>query len=59
LPTCGPTRYGGREADARSVLALMELGAGGGEVAEVTASGEDATEAVHRVTALADNAFNE
>jgi PTS hybrid protein len=52
-------RYGGREADARSVLALMELGAGGAALAEVTASGEDAAEAVRRVADLANNAFNE
>lgn len=52
-------RYGGREADAASVLALMGLGAPGGSRVEVVATGPDAAEAVRRVGALAARHFDE
>ncbi|ASO19025.1 PTS hybrid protein [Actinoalloteichus hoggarensis] len=52
-------RYGEREADAASVLALMGLGAGGGATVRVSAVGPDAGEALRRVTDLAAREFEE
>ena len=42
----------GREVDARSVLAVMGLGAVAGSTVRVRASGTDASEAVTAVTAV-------
>jgi PTS hybrid protein len=52
-------RFGEEEADAKSVLALMGLGAPGGARIEVAASGADAAEAVRRVEELAARRFDE
>ncbi|ONI83396.1 PTS sugar transporter subunit IIA [Saccharothrix sp. ALI-22-I] len=52
-------RFGEEEADAKSVLALMGLGAPGGARVEVVASGADAAEAVRRVEELAARQFGE
>jgi PTS hybrid protein len=52
-------RFGAEEADAKSVLALMGLGAPGGARIEVVASGADAAEAVRRVEELAARQFGE
>jgi len=52
-------RFGEDSADAKSVLALMGLGAPGGARVEVVASGVDAAEAVRRVEELAARRFDE
>ncbi|HEX6339716.1 dihydroxyacetone kinase phosphoryl donor subunit DhaM [Umezawaea sp.] len=52
-------RFDGDEADARSVLALMGLGAPGGARIEVVASGADAEEALRRIEELAERGFDE
>ncbi|MFT7840136.1 dihydroxyacetone kinase phosphoryl donor subunit DhaM [Saccharothrix sp. BKS2] len=52
-------RFGSAEADAKSVLALMGLGAPGGAAVEVVARGADAAEAVRRVLELAERRFDE
>lgn len=52
-------RFGAEEADAKSVLALMGLGAPGGARVEVVAGGVDAAEAVRRVEELAARRFDE
>ncbi|MEO6083668.1 MAG: dihydroxyacetone kinase phosphoryl donor subunit DhaM [Umezawaea sp.] len=52
-------RFGGDEADASSVLALMALGAPGGARIEVVASGADAQEALRRIEELAERGFDE
>ncbi|MEU4762538.1 dihydroxyacetone kinase phosphoryl donor subunit DhaM [Actinosynnema sp. NPDC023794] len=52
-------RFGEESADAKSVLALMGLGAPGGARVEVVASGADAAEAVRRVEELAARRFDE
>ncbi|TQM83107.1 PTS hybrid protein [Saccharothrix saharensis] len=52
-------RFGGESADAKSVLALMGLGAPGGARVEVVASGADAAEAVRRVEELAARRFGD
>ncbi|MEU4742308.1 dihydroxyacetone kinase phosphoryl donor subunit DhaM [Actinosynnema sp. NPDC023658] len=52
-------RFGEEEADAKSVLALMGLGAPGGARIEVVATGADAAEAVRRVEELASRRFGE
>ncbi|ROP40487.1 dihydroxyacetone kinase phosphoryl donor subunit DhaM [Saccharothrix texasensis] len=52
-------RFGAESADAKSVLALMGLGAPGGARVEVVASGADAAEAVRRVQELAVRGFDE
>lgn len=52
-------RFGDASADAKSVLALMGLGAPGGARVEVVASGVDASEAVRRVEELAARRFDE
>lgn len=48
-----------QEADAKSVLAVMGLGARCGERIRVTARGKDAEEAVRRVEELAERGFDE
>jgi PTS hybrid protein len=52
-------RFGEEEADAKSVLALMGLGAPGGASVEVVASGKDAEEALRRIEELAERGFDE
>jgi PTS hybrid protein len=52
-------RFGADEADAKSVLALMGLGAPGGARIEVVASGADAEEALRRIEELAERGFDE
>jgi phosphocarrier protein HPr len=42
----------GAQADAKSVLAVMQLGAGGGSQVTVRASGADAEEAVRTLIAI-------
>lgn len=49
--------HAGRTADARSVLALLGLGAPSGARVGVTAEGPDADEALSRIRALAENDF--
>jgi PTS hybrid protein len=52
-------RFGADEADARSVLGLMALGARQGDRIEVRAQGEQATTAVRRITELVQRDFDE
>ena len=51
--------FAGKQADARSVLALMALGARGGDTIRVAAAGPDAAEALRRVEALAERGFDD
>jgi PTS hybrid protein len=51
--------FGDRQADARSVLALMALGARGGDVVRVSADGPAAGEALRRIQELAGRGFEE
>ncbi|OLF13501.1 dihydroxyacetone kinase phosphoryl donor subunit DhaM [Actinophytocola xanthii] len=52
-------RFGGRAADATSVLALMSLGARGGDEIEVSAVGPRAQEALGRVAELVERDFDD
>jgi phosphoenolpyruvate---glycerone phosphotransferase subunit DhaM len=52
-------QFGGRSADATSVLALMSLGAHRGDAIDVSATGPHADEALRRVTDLAARGFVE
>lgn len=52
-------RFGERQANAASVLALMGLGAQGGDRITVSATGPDAEEALRRVGELAARGFDE
>lgn len=52
-------RFGDKQANAASVLALMGLGAHGGNTVSVTAAGPDAAEAMRRVQDLVDRGFDE
>jgi PTS hybrid protein len=52
-------RFGDHEADARSVLALLGLGARKGDRLTVAARGADAEEALTRIERLADDNFGE
>jgi phosphoenolpyruvate---glycerone phosphotransferase subunit DhaM len=52
-------RFGERQANAASVLALMGLGAQGGDRVTVSATGPDAEEALRRVGELASRGFDE
>jgi PTS hybrid protein len=52
-------RFGEQEADARSVLALMSLGAREGDRIEVRAIGDQASEALRKVTELVESNFGE
>jgi phosphoenolpyruvate---glycerone phosphotransferase subunit DhaM len=52
-------RFGEKQADAASVLALMGLGARGGDRVEVSATGPDAEEALRRVHELVARGFDE
>jgi PTS hybrid protein len=52
-------RFGEKVANAASVLALMGLGAQGGDRVEVSATGPDAAEAVRRVQELVERNFDE
>ncbi|MGO1051778.1 dihydroxyacetone kinase phosphoryl donor subunit DhaM [Crossiella sp. CA198] len=52
-------RFGDQEVSAASVLALMGLGARGGDTITLRAVGPDAQEALTRVAALAERGFDE
>ncbi|MCB1631721.1 MAG: HPr family phosphocarrier protein [Pseudomonadales bacterium] len=52
-------RREGREADAKSIMAVMLLAAGRGTCITVSAEGEDADEAVQAIEALIANRFGE
>jgi PTS hybrid protein len=51
--------FNGKQADARSVLGVMALGAKGGDTVRLSAGGSAAAEALARVRALADRRFDE
>jgi phosphoenolpyruvate---glycerone phosphotransferase subunit DhaM len=51
--------FGGKRAEAGSILAVMALGARGGDTVTITATGPQAAEAVSRVRALAERDFDE
>jgi PTS hybrid protein len=51
--------FGDRQADARSVLALMALGARGGDTVRISAAGPQATRALQRIQDLATRNFDE
>ncbi|HEV2779815.1 MAG TPA: dihydroxyacetone kinase phosphoryl donor subunit DhaM [Actinophytocola sp.] len=51
--------FAGKQADARSILAVMALGARGGDTVRVSAAGPQAAEALRRVRDLADRRFDE
>ncbi len=48
-------RFDGRSADAKSILAVMTLGAPCGAHVEIAATGADATQAANAVVALLEN----
>jgi phosphocarrier protein NPr len=50
---------GNNTAPANSVLALMMLESGQGKTVEVTCKGADAEEAMHAITELIENKFDE
>lgn len=52
-------RFGDRDADARSVLALLGLSARKGDRLTLTATGPDAAEALRRIKRLADDNFGD
>jgi PTS hybrid protein len=52
-------RFGDKQANAASVLALMSLGAQGGDRIEVTATGPDAAEALRRMQDLVARGFDD
>jgi phosphoenolpyruvate---glycerone phosphotransferase subunit DhaM len=52
-------RFGESSADARSVLAVLTLGARGGDTIEVSASGPAAEEALAKVRGLVERDFDE
>ncbi|MFB9299021.1 dihydroxyacetone kinase phosphoryl donor subunit DhaM [Kibdelosporangium philippinense] len=52
-------RFGEKQANAASVLALMSLGAQGGDTVVVSATGPDAAEALRRVGELVARGFDE
>ena len=51
--------FGDKRADARSVLALMALGARGGDTVRISAGGPHAAEALRRIRDLAARNFDE
>jgi phosphotransferase system HPr (HPr) family protein len=51
------TRGGGRTADARSLLQVTALGVNAGHVVRLTATGDDAAEALDALTALIRGGF--
>ena len=51
------TRGGGRTADARSLLQVTALGVNAGHVVRMTATGEDAAEALDALSALVRSGF--
>lgn len=51
--------FGDKQADARSVLGVMALGARGGDTVRIAASGPQSAEALARIRALADRGFDE
>jgi phosphoenolpyruvate---glycerone phosphotransferase subunit DhaM len=51
--------FGGKQANAASVLAVMALGARGGDTVTVSATGSQAAEALRRVRDLADRGFDD
>ena len=51
--------HGTREADAKSIMAVMMLAAGYGARITVSAEGEDADEALHAIEALIADRFGE
>ncbi len=52
-------RRGERQADARSILAVMTLGAAHGDEVEITAQGVDAAAAVEELAELFEQGFQE
>ena len=52
------TRGGGRTADARSLLQVTALGVNAGHVVRLTATGEDAAEALAALTGLIRSDFS-
>ena len=52
-------RCGGREADGRSILSLMTLGAPHGSLLQFQAEGEDAEELLQRLVELVGSGFSE
>ena len=51
------TRGGGRTADARSLLQVTALGVNAGHIVRLTATGDDAAEALEALTALIRSGF--
>lgn len=51
--------HDGQEVDAKSILDVLTLAAGPGEVIEIRASGDDAAEAANGLEALFKSKFNE
>jgi phosphotransferase system HPr (HPr) family protein len=49
----------GREANAKRMLAVLQLGAEYGSQLDITATGDDAAEAVHTLAELVGNRFGE
>jgi len=51
--------YDGQEVDAKSILDVLTLAAGPGEILEIRASGDDAVNAVDELVSLFKNKFDE
>lgn len=51
--------YAGREADAKSILEVLSLGAGKGATISLKADGEDAALAIKALKELAEGGFHE
>lgn len=51
--------YDGQEVDAKSILDVLTLAAGPGEILEIRASGDDAVNAVGELVSLFKNKFDE
>jgi len=49
----------GKEADASSIMAIMLLAGGQGKVVKVTAKGADAPQALHAISQLISDKFDE
>ncbi|MSP52878.1 MAG: HPr family phosphocarrier protein [Gammaproteobacteria bacterium] len=51
--------YDGKTVDGKSIMGIMMLAASKGTELEITAEGDDATDAINAITALINNRFDE
>lgn len=59
LPTLVTVSFEGEDADARSIMDLLCLGAANGSSVEISADGKQATAALNKVEALFKDGFGE